>query len=93
VLVEVSVWSLLHARRTRDALEPFDLALEIVTMNGQLPDELGLAIVTAGDPLNACSKASPPHEVGSIGKFESPPCPSCDFVRVREKGLDVALTL
>jgi len=66
---------------------------EIVTMNGQLPDEFGHAIATAGDPLNSCSKASPPHEVGSIGKFDSPPCPSCDFVRVREKGLDVALTL
>ena len=39
--------------------------------------------MTQGDPWNACSSSSarPSHAVGSIGKFDSPPCVACDFIR------------
>jgi len=67
---------------------------EVVTLNGETPLQLMERITTAGDPLNACSSASPPHKVGSKTKFDIPPCVACDFVRRRRQlGFDVAMPM
>lgn len=67
---------------------------EIVTVNGAVPKDLAAQIVQPGHRLNSCSKASPPHTIGTVGKFDSPPCASCDFARrLGSQGFDVALTL
>lgn len=67
---------------------------EIVTINGATPQELAEQVTSGGGPLHECARAEPPHNVGDIGKFGSPPCPSCDFHRLhRAQGLGVALTL
>jgi len=67
---------------------------EVVTLNGATPLQLMERITTAGDPLNACSSANPPHQVGSQTKFDIPPCVACDFVRRRRQlGFDVAMPM
>jgi len=67
---------------------------EIVTLNGETPARVAERITASGDAWNACSSAEPAHAVGSKGKFDSPPCAACDFVRRRRAlGLDVALQM
>lgn len=67
---------------------------ELVSVNGEAPARLAQRIAARGDVLNSCTSASPPHELGTQGKLQNPPCVSCDFVRRhREQGLDVALQL
>mmetsp|Transcript_33067 Transcript_33067/g.61081 ORF Transcript_33067/g.61081 Transcript_33067/m.61081 type:complete len:480 (+) Transcript_33067:127-1566(+) len=67
---------------------------EIVLINGHRPDELARCIACPGNALNTCSAADPAHAVGAVGKLDSPPCVSCDFVRRHRKlGLDVALQM
>lgn len=67
---------------------------EVVTINGERPRRLAERITCPGDQLNACSSARPPHEVGAVGKFHSPPCDSCDFARRQKRnGLDAAIML
>ena len=67
---------------------------EVATLNGETPLRLIERISTKGDAWNACSSASPPHEVGSKTKFDAPPCPACDFIRRRQAlGFVVALPL
>lgn len=67
---------------------------EVLTLNGEKLVRVIERISTRGDAWNACSSTSPPHEVGSKTKFDSPPCAACDFIR-RRKGLgfDVALQM
>jgi len=66
---------------------------EIVTLNGETPARFAERISTGGDPWNACSWP-PSHEVASKTKFDSPPCPACDFIRRRRTlGFDVALQM
>ncbi|CAE7295990.1 unnamed protein product [Symbiodinium necroappetens] len=67
---------------------------EIISMNGEPPSRVEERILSKGDSWNACSAATPPHSVGSKGKFDSPPCVACDFQRRRQAlGLDVALQM
>jgi len=67
---------------------------EIALLNGVSPAQAVQRIVSSGDPWNACSSCTPPHAVGSKGKFDSPPCASCDFVRRRKQlGLAVGLQM
>ncbi|CAJ1341623.1 unnamed protein product [Effrenium voratum] len=67
---------------------------EIAFINNKRPDVLARLIARPGHTLNTCSQAEPPHDPGSVGKLQSPPCVSCDFVRrLRDLGLDVALQM
>uniref|UniRef100_A0A7S4RVU0 Uncharacterized protein n=1 Tax=Alexandrium monilatum TaxID=311494 RepID=A0A7S4RVU0_9DINO len=68
---------------------------EIVTINDESPDRVVERITTSGDAWNSCSSSKEDkHAVGSKGKFDSPPCPACDFMRRRKTlGLDVALQM
>lgn len=67
---------------------------EIVTLNGEAAARVETRVTTAGDSWNACSSMSPPHAVGSKGKFDSPPCVACDFIRRKKAlGLDVAIQM
>mmetsp|Transcript_66084 Transcript_66084/g.167504 ORF Transcript_66084/g.167504 Transcript_66084/m.167504 type:complete len:453 (+) Transcript_66084:54-1412(+) len=67
---------------------------EVCTLNGEAPARAVERIMSQGDAWNACSSSSPPHAVGSKGKFDSPPCVACDFIRRRQGlGLDVALQM
>lgn len=67
---------------------------EVVTVNGDPPARLAERIVTAGDPLCACTSGEEKHAVGSKTKFDSPPCAACDFGRRRPQlGFDVALQM
>jgi hypothetical protein len=67
---------------------------EVVTLNDEAPARVIERISTKGDAWNACSSASPPHDVGSKTKFDSPPCAACDFIRRRKAlGFDVALQM
>mmetsp|Transcript_141483 Transcript_141483/g.451869 ORF Transcript_141483/g.451869 Transcript_141483/m.451869 type:complete len:402 (-) Transcript_141483:18-1223(-) len=67
---------------------------EVCTLNGEAPARAVERIMSQGDGWNACSSSSPPHAVGSKGKFDSPPCVACDFIRRRQGlGLDVALQM
>lgn len=67
---------------------------EIVAVNGQEVAKLAARIVNPGDALNTCCAAAAVHTVGSVGKKDSPPCISCDFMRRRrDLGIDVALQM
>lgn len=67
---------------------------EIKFINGIRPHEFADRISRAGDPLNQCHVATPPHAPGALGKWSPNPCVSCDFVRRRTQlGLDGALLL
>eukprot|EP00927_Polykrikos_kofoidii_P034852 TRINITY_DN2947_c0_g1_i1.p1 TRINITY_DN2947_c0_g1~~TRINITY_DN2947_c0_g1_i1.p1 ORF type:complete len:381 (-),score=76.26 TRINITY_DN2947_c0_g1_i1:58-1086(-) len=67
---------------------------EIVSLNGETLNRAVEKITLAGDPWNACSTVEPMHKVGSKGKFDSPPCAACDFIRRRAQlGFDVALQM
>mmetsp|Transcript_16122 Transcript_16122/g.34844 ORF Transcript_16122/g.34844 Transcript_16122/m.34844 type:complete len:504 (+) Transcript_16122:99-1610(+) len=67
---------------------------EIATLNGETPARAIERIMSKGDSWNACTSADPPHEPGSKGKFDSPPCPACDFNRRKNQlGLDVAFQM
>lgn len=67
---------------------------EILRINGEAPAALAARIASPGDELNTCSRASPPHAPGSVGKLDPSPCVSCDLLRRRKQlGLDAALLL
>jgi len=80
------------ARGARPQVEGVGVGDEVVTVNGETPSRLAERIACPGDELNACAIARPPHAPGTVGKFDEPPCVSCDFLRrKRSHGLDVAL--
>ncbi|CAE7741860.1 nsun2 [Symbiodinium pilosum] len=63
---------------------------EIVEVNGFTLAKLTDRITSPGGALNTCQA----HTPGSVGKLQSPPCISCDFVRrQRDFGLDLALQM
>ncbi|CAE7838852.1 unnamed protein product [Symbiodinium sp. CCMP2592] len=63
---------------------------EIVEVNGISLASLAKRIMSPGCHFNTCNE----HVPGSVGKLQSPPCISCDFIRRRrEFGLDLALQM
>ncbi|CAE7769589.1 unnamed protein product [Symbiodinium sp. CCMP2456] len=61
-----------------------------VDVNGFSLASLAKCIMSPGCQFNTCSE----HVPGSVGKLQSPPCISCDFIRRRrEFGLDLALQM
>jgi len=63
---------------------------EIVEVNGISLASLAKRIMSPGCQFNTCKE----HVPGSVGKLQSPPCVSCDFIRRRrEFGLDLALQM
>ena len=65
-----------------------------MTLNGESLSRVIERISSKGDAWNACSSCSPPHDVASKTKFDSPPCAACDFIRRRKQlGYDVALQM
>ncbi|CAE6933518.1 unnamed protein product [Symbiodinium natans] len=64
---------------------------EIVEVNGFSLPRLAEQITATGGTFNTCQSK---HLPGSVGKLQSPPCVSCDFIRrLREYGLDLALQM
>ncbi|CAE7840364.1 unnamed protein product [Symbiodinium microadriaticum] len=61
-----------------------------VEVNGISLASLAQGIMSPGCQFNTCNE----HVPGSVGKLQSPPCISCDFIRRRrEFGLDLALQM